>query len=525
MAYASIEAELVAKLVAKEAREVARTTSAQKNNQDPLGDGDQSFVPGPYMPNSNAQSLVAVWCGGLSFGYLLQDADAGGSKGGRGDTFNIAKALNIPAFPHLALAVAACRGNAERVEAILAPLVGEELHDVLERRVTPLRSTPLILACAGSRSIGKVNHMNPADEAIADHMRCVRALLRAGARIDACDVLGMTPWHHCLTSVFSSESLNIAKFLLLGNHGGKGVLDVNAQSRSGRTALIEISMDLTGVKMPAVTLALEAGVDPSIREADGYSPLLNCSRLMNPGLHDAISSSERRKRTRAGRTLEGLRVRLDGLKSVKNNGRLGTCGELDCHAGRYVVSLDGDAVPVAVRVANVHGVSSDPACTACGVQGTNHFACSRCLIVFYCNADCQKVHWKKHKPLCKTKEVAAEGREWIPKPAPNPKTKTQQFCTLGPRGTIVEMWQINSSSTALMVLKVQAPLQGEGDLCAYDENRSFVAYFPATAAPLLTALIAKQHIPKVFVAANFGIVNGVEGIYVRSDTAITPPSW
>jgi hypothetical protein len=27
--------------------------------------------------------------------------------------------------------------------------------------------------------------------------------------------------------------------------------------------------------------------------------------------------------------------------------------------------------------------------------------CARCKVVFYCDADCQKKHWKEHRPMCK----------------------------------------------------------------------------------------------------------------------------
>lgn len=27
--------------------------------------------------------------------------------------------------------------------------------------------------------------------------------------------------------------------------------------------------------------------------------------------------------------------------------------------------------------------------------------CSKCCVAYYCSAECQKAHWKAHKPLCK----------------------------------------------------------------------------------------------------------------------------
>ena len=40
-------------------------------------------------------------------------------------------------------------------------------------------------------------------------------------------------------------------------------------------------------------------------------------------------------------------------------------------------------------------------CENCLVRGTKMKKCSRCKIAHYCNSDCQKVHWARHKPLCR----------------------------------------------------------------------------------------------------------------------------
>lgn len=40
------------------------------------------------------------------------------------------------------------------------------------------------------------------------------------------------------------------------------------------------------------------------------------------------------------------------------------------------------------------------ACYICGAENAK-FRCGQCLVVCYCNVDCQKAHWKLHKQLCR----------------------------------------------------------------------------------------------------------------------------
>ena len=39
-------------------------------------------------------------------------------------------------------------------------------------------------------------------------------------------------------------------------------------------------------------------------------------------------------------------------------------------------------------------------CASCSLEKTNLLKCSRCKSVFYCSKECQKLHWKAHKPIC-----------------------------------------------------------------------------------------------------------------------------
>ena len=48
-------------------------------------------------------------------------------------------------------------------------------------------------------------------------------------------------------------------------------------------------------------------------------------------------------------------------------------------------------------------------CFQCGKRGHKLPKCTQCSQAYYCNADCQRKHWKKHKPVCRA-TVAALAR-------------------------------------------------------------------------------------------------------------------
>eukprot|EP00741_Cyanophora_paradoxa_P011720 tig00020563_g11324.t1 len=47
-------------------------------------------------------------------------------------------------------------------------------------------------------------------------------------------------------------------------------------------------------------------------------------------------------------------------------------------------------------------------CAACSAEGTSLKECGRCRAVSYCNAECQRAHWRQHKAACKAAPPAEE---------------------------------------------------------------------------------------------------------------------
>jgi alkyl hydroperoxide reductase subunit AhpC len=50
-------------------------------------------------------------------------------------------------------------------------------------------------------------------------------------------------------------------------------------------------------------------------------------------------------------------------------------------------------------------------CTQCRKKRDELQACGACLLTAYCDAVCQKAHWKAHKKVCLDKRRADEFRE------------------------------------------------------------------------------------------------------------------
>ena len=60
-----------------------------------------------------------------------------------------------------------------------------------------------------------------------------------------------------------------------------------------------------------------------------------------------------------------------------------------------------------------------PTCADCGEEGgVNLKACKACMLVKYCNANCQRNHWPKHKKQCKLRAAELRDEALFKEPPP-----------------------------------------------------------------------------------------------------------
>jgi tetratricopeptide (TPR) repeat protein len=109
-------------------------------------------------------------------------------------------------------------------------------------------------------------------------------------------------------------------------------------------------------------------------------------------------STGRKRHTGAARAGEsclilGARVVLRGLVASKqHNGSVATV--LSANAQRYTVQPDSG---VALKLKRP---SICVLCTGCARQSDAARACGRCMAAWYCSVECQRAHWRTHKPAC-----------------------------------------------------------------------------------------------------------------------------
>lgn len=144
-------------------------TNCDKNDEDPFGDGDQTMICG-FENENKSQILRNLWSMGGDIEHWLRGYPH-----------------SMPAFHFHCV-----NGDKRRVEAVLKGLSLDERFKLLEKRVTSMRLTALILTIAMSKHPNTTHQYTRYPIEDMDFIGVIQILLRYGARPNAKEVTGKT---------------------------------------------------------------------------------------------------------------------------------------------------------------------------------------------------------------------------------------------------------------------------------------------------------------------------------------------
>lgn len=304
-----------------------------------MDDGDQSMLKG-----DKAQVLRNQWGGGMDY--------------------NPAHPRNSHLSPWLR---ALWRGDYQAVMQFIDKLEMHEISNLLEVRESLLNVSAVFHVIIGAMTLCGKNPLfrdiqisaTRMMEVKNEHEKILSKLLELGANIDAKDVAGYTPLHHCLTSYSNQVTLSMAKRLLVAG------ADPNLQNRFGCTALWEPVM---AANLEAVMLLLEFGADPDIKE---YDAGISC-RYTATFLPKVVNSDI---------------YELDFIQIIFQISKLFS-------------QVDKRSAKKTRAKAKVEAGGSLRLCKVCGVDNDNKRS-TGCYMVWYCGQKCQAEDWSAHKHGCK----------------------------------------------------------------------------------------------------------------------------
>ena len=266
-------------------RERLTATDWAKNDADPCGDGDQS----PLATRDARDMHRVCWAEGADALEVIQsalDAYARKTRGEEGPT---------PSLEASELWVACFTGDLVNVKAMLERVAGagreEERKAMLERRVTCMRVTPLMMAIDGSR---RPRLAAPERTGVGarpvDHKEIVRLLLASGARVDALNFVGKTVVHIGAGQQATARTLEMVEMCVRKHEETRAEGEtrlVDVQDRMGSVAMHEVVMSN---RADAARVLLRLRADPTLKDADGCAPNKALSPFLNGNVAHVIST-------------------------------------------------------------------------------------------------------------------------------------------------------------------------------------------------------------------------------------------
>jgi len=360
-------------------------TNMEKNKSDPMGNGDQRDI----TTGAKRQIMRELWAIGGNI-----DTWASGTVEGKTDEQK--------------LGIFCAIGLTSAVEKLLVGTTAGsgERQRLLETRHSSTRLSPLMIAVA---THNKVNFAGGRGSIELDFVALVSLLLRYGADPTAQDVAGRTVVHYGAGLMASDLSMKMVEMCIeaaksqhmygkmvelhglstASMNGKRGICAgyVNQNNASRRS--VDIGGKHVAIKIENLKLVNSIGEE--------YSPKLLADvqdRMGCVALHEVMTTNRKD-------VAEFLLVKVGASLDVK---------ELDSNATPREMSVRcGDKNPGTNSVVNKFIVDKEKQkrkderfCEYCQKRpDTKLLICAGCHISTYCNSECQRADWKKHKVICK----------------------------------------------------------------------------------------------------------------------------
>lgn len=413
---------------------LARTTDMTKNAADPYGDGDQSTVRSRGPADRN-QVLYDVWASGADFNPYSLMLGASMSEFAKacyaGDIARVRAAIAVakekdgtecragdtatasaPSTSTSTSTSTSSSSTSSSSSSSHAASPGPAVSQLLERRASLLRLSPLLITIAGARAVGRNQH--PGGDASGDWLGVARLLAASGARLTAKDVAGYGAIQHCTSAMATKQSLDIARFLLESPLDGGCGMSADACNRGGKTALHDAVMSMR-IELVRVLVEFGGGADMHFKDPDGITPI-SLARVF-PDAMAVFNQHNRRLALLHPTAVVVVHVAAGGGDLDPSlNGTEGRCVRYLPRLSRMLVevkSQPGQQFHIPINQLKLcderdtslqfesPGASSDILCAGPGCDKYGSKQCVRCLSIRYCCRECQAKHWKTHKKDCK----------------------------------------------------------------------------------------------------------------------------